>query len=217
VTHQHSATGGEGSALKRYLLGRNKVWLVAKNYPRADLWRWLPLVIAYDVAAVGYALAARRDGAALAGRLAGLAGLPRVLRARTAASGDGVGMTSDGAVALLPLLALTVLLWRRLLARRPAEGIGLFLVSLLFFTLSTGLALVPGDLLPRLVVLILLGIDLALLGVAIAVFLFLLFVRPPFWLGLVLDAALILAVVRMDPTPVRAPASARARTMPARG
>jgi len=89
VAHQHSATGGEGSARKRYLLGRNKVWLVAKNYPAAGLWRWLPLVIAYDVAAIGYALAARRDGAALAGRLAGLAGLRRALRARAAAGGNG--------------------------------------------------------------------------------------------------------------------------------
>jgi GT2 family glycosyltransferase len=85
VLHQHSATGGEGSSWKHYLLGRNKVWLLAKNYPAA-LWRWLPLVVAYDLAAVGYALASRREGAALRGRLAGLAGLPGMLRARRAAA-----------------------------------------------------------------------------------------------------------------------------------
>jgi GT2 family glycosyltransferase len=82
VVHQHSATAGEGSAYKRYLLGRNKVWLLARNYPAAGLWRWLPLVVAYDLAAVGYALVARRETAALRGRLAGLAGLPAVLRER---------------------------------------------------------------------------------------------------------------------------------------
>src|SRR5207302_8214968 len=75
---------GEGSARKRYLLGRNKVWLLAKNYPGVGWWRWLPLVLAYDVAAVGYALATRRDGAALRGRLAGLARLRWALGARTA-------------------------------------------------------------------------------------------------------------------------------------
>jgi GT2 family glycosyltransferase len=82
VAHHHSATAGEGSATKRYLLGRNKVWLVARNYPAAQLWRWLPLVVAYDAAAVGYALVARRETAALRGRLAGLAGLPAALRDR---------------------------------------------------------------------------------------------------------------------------------------
>jgi GT2 family glycosyltransferase len=89
VRHAHSATAGEGSTRKRFLLGRNKVWLLAKNYPATDLWRWLPLVVAYDLAAVGYGLAVRRDGAALRGRLAGLGGLPRALRARRAAGRRG--------------------------------------------------------------------------------------------------------------------------------
>jgi len=112
VRHQHSATGGEGSPWKHYLLGRNKVWLLAKNYPAA-LWRWLPLVVAYDLAAVGYALASRREGAALRGRLAGLAGLPAVGRARRAANGrwrraatedaaaGSLAPTEDGAAAYL--------------------------------------------------------------------------------------------------------------------
>jgi GT2 family glycosyltransferase len=82
VAHHHSATAGEGSAQKRFLLGRNKVWLLARNYPTAALWRWLPLVVAYDLAAVAYALVVRRETAALRGRLAGLAGLPAALRER---------------------------------------------------------------------------------------------------------------------------------------
>jgi hypothetical protein len=111
VLHQHSATGREGSSWKHYQLGRNKVWLVAKNYPAAR-WRWLPLVVAYDIAAMGYALTTRREVAALRGRLAGLAGLPGALRARAAAAPraahvdgatDGPRPAADGAAdCLLP-------------------------------------------------------------------------------------------------------------------
>ncbi|HEY7063646.1 MAG TPA: glycosyltransferase family 2 protein [Chloroflexota bacterium] len=84
VAHHHSATAGEGSTHKRFLLGRNKVWLLARNYPGRQLGRWLPVVVGYDLAAVGYGLATRRDTAALRGRLAGLAGLPAALRERRA-------------------------------------------------------------------------------------------------------------------------------------
>jgi GT2 family glycosyltransferase len=82
VTHRHSATGGEGSWQKRYLLGRNKVWLLAKNYPTVGMWRWLPLVVLYDLAAVAYGLASRGDAAGLVGRLAGLRRLRWALRQR---------------------------------------------------------------------------------------------------------------------------------------
>jgi len=68
VLHRTSATSGEGSALKYRLLGRNKVWLVAKNVR----WRDLPLVAAYDVAAVLYAGLLRWEWSHLAGRLTGL-------------------------------------------------------------------------------------------------------------------------------------------------
>jgi GT2 family glycosyltransferase len=81
VLHRHSATGQEGSPFKSFHLGRNKVWLVAKNYPFGALWYWVPLLVLYDLAAVLYALAARRDVHALRGRLAGLWALPR-MRAR---------------------------------------------------------------------------------------------------------------------------------------
>lgn len=78
VLHRHSATAGEGSPFKRRQLARNKVWLLAKNYPFRQLWWAVPLVIFYDAAAVFYALIARRDTQALRGRLAGLATiLPR--------------------------------------------------------------------------------------------------------------------------------------------
>jgi GT2 family glycosyltransferase len=100
VAHQHSATAGEGSARKRYLLGRNKVWLIARNYPTPSLWRWLPLIVAYDLAAVGYGLATRRDGAALRGRLAGLAGLSAAVRARRAGAAGARGGRRPAAAGL---------------------------------------------------------------------------------------------------------------------
>ena len=72
VLHHHSATAGEGSPFKNRLLGRNKVWLIAKNYPAPQVWLYLPLIVGYDVAAVIYALLTRREISALYGRLLGL-------------------------------------------------------------------------------------------------------------------------------------------------
>src|SRR5207237_5418060 len=61
VTHWHSATSVEGSPFKSHLLGRNKVWLIAKNYPIPQLWYYLPLIVAYDVAAIIYSVFKHRD------------------------------------------------------------------------------------------------------------------------------------------------------------
>jgi len=84
VYHVHSATGREGSPFKSRLLGRNKVWTIAKNYPTGRLALYLPLILLYDVAATLYALAVRRDVYALLGRLEGIKGLPGVWRRRRA-------------------------------------------------------------------------------------------------------------------------------------
>ena len=72
VLHHHSATAGEGSPFKNRLLGRNKVWLIAKNYPAPQGWLYLPLIVGYDMAAVIYALVMRGESSALAGRIEGL-------------------------------------------------------------------------------------------------------------------------------------------------
>jgi len=85
VHHVHSATSVEGSPLKSYLLGRNKVWLIAKDYPILRLLIWLPLILLYDMAAVVFALIARRDVYALKGRLEGWLRLRVALRKRRAA------------------------------------------------------------------------------------------------------------------------------------
>jgi GT2 family glycosyltransferase len=78
VLHRHSATSQEGSPFKSFHLGRNKVWMVVKNYPFRALWYAVPLVMLYDLAAVCYALVVLRDVHALRGRLAGLAGIGKM-------------------------------------------------------------------------------------------------------------------------------------------
>jgi len=80
VYHVHSATGKEGSHFKNRLLGRNKIWLLCKNYPLLP-W-YVPLVLAYDLMSVGYAAAAGRGTGALQGRLKALVKAPRLLAKR---------------------------------------------------------------------------------------------------------------------------------------
>jgi GT2 family glycosyltransferase len=90
VLHDHSATAKDDSAFKRYHLGRNKVWLIAKNYPTPYLWLYLPLIILYDLAAVATVTAGIGPGpssfsarlARLAGRTAGLLSVNQALAKR---------------------------------------------------------------------------------------------------------------------------------------
>jgi GT2 family glycosyltransferase len=87
VVHQHSATAGADSAFKRRLLARNRVRLVAKNYPAPLLGLYLPAIIGYDVAVMAAlawpgAAPVRARLAAFRGRLDGLRGLGGAIRAR---------------------------------------------------------------------------------------------------------------------------------------
>ena len=82
VYHVHSATAREGSHFKNRLLGRNKIWLLCKNYPFPPLLRYAPLILAYDLMAVGYAIAAGRGPGAVQGRIEALIGLSRMLAKR---------------------------------------------------------------------------------------------------------------------------------------
>ena len=80
VYHVHSATGREGSHFKNRLLGRNKIWLLCKNYPLLP-WYML-LVLVYDVMSLGYAVAVGRGPGALQGRLESLGKIPHMLAKR---------------------------------------------------------------------------------------------------------------------------------------
>lgn len=82
VLHHHSATGHEGSPFKSFHLGRNKVWVLLKNYPFRQLGLMALLAWGYDFAAVFYAGVARKDVHALRGRLAGWLRARRMWRKR---------------------------------------------------------------------------------------------------------------------------------------
>jgi GT2 family glycosyltransferase len=82
VRHAHSASAGEGSPLKNWHLGRNKVWLIAKCYPSPGLGRSLPAVLFYDLGSLPYTMVTRRDASPLLGRLAALRGLRPILAER---------------------------------------------------------------------------------------------------------------------------------------
>jgi GT2 family glycosyltransferase len=70
--HHGSASSGEGSKTKYFLVGRNRVRLLARNATTAQLVRSLPGILLYDLAYVLYAALADRTLAPLRGRLAGL-------------------------------------------------------------------------------------------------------------------------------------------------
>lgn len=82
VRHIHSGTGVEGSAFKNYLLGRNKVFTIIKNYPMPELLLFLPLILFYDLASLPYTMVIKGDLSPLKGRLAGLLRLPHLLAKR---------------------------------------------------------------------------------------------------------------------------------------
>ncbi len=72
VYHYHSATGIEGSPFKNYLLGRNKVWLIIKNYPMPYFLKYLPIIVLYDLAALPYSLLVKGEWSAVQGRWAAI-------------------------------------------------------------------------------------------------------------------------------------------------
>jgi GT2 family glycosyltransferase len=82
VRHAHSASAVEGSPLKNWHLGRNKVWTIAKCYPSPGLRRYLPLIAAYDLASLPYTMATKRDLSPLRGRIAALRHLGPILADR---------------------------------------------------------------------------------------------------------------------------------------
>ena len=84
VYHAHSASSGEGSRFKSLLLGRNKAWVIIKNYPNPYLLLYLPVVLFFDISAIAYALLCRRDIASLRGRVAALRRLRHFLGKRQA-------------------------------------------------------------------------------------------------------------------------------------
>ena len=73
VQHKTSATSGAGSAFKNELLGRNKMWLAAKN----ARWQDLPMIAAYDIMGILWAGITRGEWSHLRGRIKGLSKVPQ--------------------------------------------------------------------------------------------------------------------------------------------
>ena len=82
VLHLHSGTAVEGSPFKARLLGRNKVWLIAKNYPWPQLLWYFPAIFLYDLGSIPYTLIWRGNWGPVQGRLEGLSGLRGALQKR---------------------------------------------------------------------------------------------------------------------------------------
>jgi GT2 family glycosyltransferase len=82
VWHHHSATSNRIPHLKSRLLGRNKLWLIAKNYPFPHILWYLPVIMIYELMALAYAWREGRLRSALAGRLAAIAQLPKMIAKR---------------------------------------------------------------------------------------------------------------------------------------
>jgi GT2 family glycosyltransferase len=85
--HHGSATAGEASALKYFLVGRNRMRLLAKNATAGQLARWGWAMALYDLAYVAFVAATDRTLAPLRGRVAGLREWRTYRRAGTATRG----------------------------------------------------------------------------------------------------------------------------------
>lgn len=69
VRHWHSATGLINPNYKNFLLGRNKVWTILKNYAWPDIIWFAPLILFFDIIAIIYQSIRSWNLAPLNGRL----------------------------------------------------------------------------------------------------------------------------------------------------
>lgn len=83
AAHDYSASAVEGSALKRRLLARNRIWTILRCWPEPLLARNAASIVAYDLMASGYAVAVL-DWAVIRGRLEALRSIRQIRRARDA-------------------------------------------------------------------------------------------------------------------------------------
>ncbi len=117
VLHVYSATGGQNSPFKTTLVARNRVWLIYKNMPEVLLRRYWPMVLRYDILAVGSSLI-NGNRHILRGRLQALRGLSRFTEDRHKILTSTRLHPDEMAVMLAPALSpRQTLKYRRRLAR----------------------------------------------------------------------------------------------------
>jgi GT2 family glycosyltransferase len=97
VYHANFAVLGDASPLRAYLLARNRIWTIAKNYPSPEVLRSLPLILIYDVLSLAYRFRSGAGWSSLRGRLAALISLSRKLKKRQ--HGQGAATPTERAVA----------------------------------------------------------------------------------------------------------------------
>ncbi|MDX1520292.1 MAG: glycosyltransferase family 2 protein [Anaerolineae bacterium] len=86
VLHHHSATGRKFADRKVFLLNRNKIWTILKNYDGSMLlWTW-PVIVGYDFLSLLVQTGRTRSLAPLKARWQALIGAPRVLSTRRVAA-----------------------------------------------------------------------------------------------------------------------------------
>lgn len=117
--HAYSASAGEGSAFKRKLIARNRLWLLTRCFPGSLLAECAPSISLHDLMAASYGIL--RDRPAVLGRAEALARIiPRLCERRSIAPDDG--QTDRIADWLLP--AISPLELRRL--RRVTAGLAAY-------------------------------------------------------------------------------------------
>jgi GT2 family glycosyltransferase len=72
VSHIHSATGGRNLPQKYWLLGRNRLWMILRHYPRPYLRRYWVAIVLNELLSGLLGMMALRSPAPLQGRLSAL-------------------------------------------------------------------------------------------------------------------------------------------------
>ncbi len=83
VFHVHSATTAQIPHLKSRLLARNRIWMIAKNYPARFLLAYLPLLILSEAGALMHLARRGRLRSSLRGRLEAIQRIPTMLSKRS--------------------------------------------------------------------------------------------------------------------------------------
>jgi GT2 family glycosyltransferase len=81
VRHHHSSSLGHGSPAKHYLVGRNRVRMLAKNATSQQLIRSSPWILVYELAYVAFAVSTSFSFAPINGRVRGIVDWPTYRRA----------------------------------------------------------------------------------------------------------------------------------------
>ncbi len=80
--HLHSATSTRVPGMKSRLLARNRIWMIAKNYPAGFFLVFLPLLLLYELGSLPYLARQGRLSSSIRGRVEALAQMPSILANR---------------------------------------------------------------------------------------------------------------------------------------